>query len=153
MDKFLLWLNESPENFFIFLTAVVLLVSSVATVIIHICSTRFGKISKLNCEITKLKDENNKLTTQVAEFNNIEKIDKQMISATDGDYLLWQEKSVKVCPACWYHDKKITPIQTNSMDGTYECSRCHHSGILNKNQHQNMINIMALMMSKENQKQ
>lgn len=153
MDNFLAWLNESPENFFIFLTAVVLLVSSAATVIIHICSTRFGKISKLNDEINKLKSKNAELSSRLLELNNLEKIDNQMKLDSDGDYLLWQEKSIKVCPACWYHDKKITPIQTNSMDGTYECSRCHHSGILNKSQHQNMLNIMTLMISKENQKQ
>ena len=153
MEKFLLWLNESPENFFIFLTAIVLLVSSAATVIIHVCSTRFGKISKLNEEINKLKSENDELNSKISEFNNLEKIDSQMKSDADGDYLMWEEKSIKVCPACWYHDKKITPIQTSSMDGTYECSRCKHNGILNKNQHQLMVNYMTLMMSKQNNTQ
>lgn len=153
MDNFLAWLNKSPENFFIFLTAVVLLVSSAATVIVYICSTRFGKISKLNEEINKLKSENAELSSKLLELNNLEKIDNQMKSDSSGDYLIWEEKSLKVCPTCWYRDKKITPIQTNSMDGTYEGSQCKHKGILNKSQYQLMMNYMALMLSKQNNSQ
>lgn len=152
MDKFFLWLNESPENFFIFLTAIVLLISSAATVVINLCNTRFGKISKLNDEIHTLKSKNNELESKLAELNDLNKIDKQMKSASDGDYLLWEEKNLKICPACWYHDKKITPIQTNSMDGTYECSRCKHNGILNNNKHQNMMAYMTEMMMNQSKK-
>lgn len=153
MNSFMNWLDKTPANLFMFFTVVVALFTIIITIIIHIFSTRYGKISKLTEEIEKLKSQNLELNSKLTELNNLNDIDKQMHLESDGDYLLWKEKSIKVCPACWYHDKKITPIQTNSMDGTYECSRCHHSGILNKSQHQNMFNIMALMMSKENQKQ
>lgn len=150
MDKFLLWLNESPENFFIFLTAIVLLVSSAATVVINLLNTRLGKISKLNKEINTLKSKNNELESKLAELNDIEKIDNKMRLASNGDYLLWEEKNIKVCPVCWYHDKKITPIPTSSMDGSYSCPMCKHTGILNKQQYQLMMTYMTEAMMKQN---
>lgn len=149
-DVFLTWLNESMTNYATFLTLAILLISSIATLVIHICSTRFGKISKLNEEITKLKTKNNNLTSELSELKNLEKIDQQMQSASDGDYLVWKEKSLKVCPACWYHDKKVTPIQTSSMDGSYQCSRCNHNGILNQKQHQLVMSYMISMVSNKN---
>lgn len=150
MDKFQLWLNDSPENFFIFLTAIVLLVSSAATVVINLCNTRFGKISKLNNEIRDLISKNEELELKLTELNDLNKIDRQMKSVSDGDYLLWEEKNIKVCPACWYHDKKITPIQTNSMDGSYSCSRCNQHGILDKDMFQIFKAYAVSTMIKQN---
>lgn len=150
MENFLLWLNESPQNFFIFLTAIVLLISSAATVIINLINTHVGKISKLNKEIYALKSQNIELESKLAELNNLEKIDKKMMPASDGDYLLWEEKNIKVCPACWYHDKKISPIPTNSMDGSYTCSRCNQTGILNNGQYNLMMTCITKAMMDEN---
>lgn len=153
MDKFLIWLNETPENFFIFLTAVILLVSSAATVVINLLNTRIGKISKLNKEIDTLKSKNMELTSKIAELNDLEKTDNEMMLASDGDYLLWKGKNIKVCPACWYHDKRISPIPTGSMDGSYTCSRCNHTGILDNNRHNLMMVYMTEMLKKQNKQQ
>ena len=134
------WALEGYGNLMTFATVILTAGSFIGAILMWLYNLKLSKSSELRNENSKLKDENQKLIQenkymkkQIQDYEDISKIEDQIVRAKDGDYLYWEQKDMKICPKCWYDEKKTILINT-LPNGYFECPKCHNKGVHNHQQ-------------------
>lgn len=87
-----------------------------------------NKAMELQNKLYELKEENENLKSQIAEFENTTELEKDLELLQSGVYIRKSEKEagkdIRYCPACFRNHHKLYPIVSGNLHRNRFCSNC-----------------------------
>lgn len=88
-----------------------------------------NKVIELQNKFYELKEENENLKSQIAEYENTAELEKDLELLPSGVYIRKSEKEagkdIRYCPACFRNRHKLYPIVSGNLRRNRFCSNCN----------------------------